>query len=34
MWWVIIDKQKSNINGRPKWKPIKGLPHQYFVKML
>ena len=32
--WVIIDKWKSNINGRPRWKPIRNLSHQYFIKIL
>ena len=26
--------KKSNINSGPKWKPIRGSLHQYFVKML
>ena len=33
MWWVIINKWKSDINGKPKWKPIRGWSHQHFVKM-
>ena len=24
MWWMIIGKWKSEINGRSRWKPIKG----------
>ena len=27
-WW------KSDINNVPKWKPIRDLPHQHFVKIL
>ena len=23
MWWVIIGKWKNDINGGPKWKPIR-----------
>ena len=31
---VIIDKWKSDINGGPTWKPIRGWSYQHFVKML
>ena len=34
MWWVIIDKWKYDINSDPKWKLIRGRPHQHFVKIL
>ena len=27
-------KWKNDINGGPRWKPIKGWPHQHFVKIL
>ena len=34
MWWMIIGKWKSDINDGSKWKPKKGWPYQYFVKIL
>ena len=34
MWWVVIGKWKSNINSGSKWKPIRNLSHQQFVKIL
>ena len=32
MWWVIIDRWESDINGGLRWKPIRGYSHEHFVK--
>ena len=32
MWWVVIGKWKNDVNGGPRWKPIKSWPHQLFEK--
>ena len=34
MWWMIIGKWKSDINDKPRWKPIRSWTHQHFVKIL
>ena len=34
MWWVVIGKWKSDVNGEPKLKLIRNWTHQQFVKML
>ena len=31
---MIIDKWKSNVNGDTRWKPIKKLVNQKFIKIL
>ena len=34
IWWVITGKWKSDINGKPRWKPIRDWLYQNFVKIL
>ena len=31
--WLLVNK-KNDINGGPRWKPIRNWPHQHFVKIL
>ena len=38
--WLLVNEKMilivdlNDINGGPKWKPIKSWPHQHFVKIL
>ena len=32
--WLLVNEKKNDINCGPKWKPIRGWPHQHFVKLL